>query len=280
MPRPIPEIPEEPVWEEFKKLHDVKRMFESDRLLPLGYDAKTAAIYGIDYSEVYSYLITGAKKKGKTNMLKLIACDAVAKGARVVIVDYERTMAKFAADLGVPAIHAEVEFGAFLSKLLVEDVLVRNKFKAGLVNENYEEKEIFDKMQQFQQIFILITNLPDFVSRVMKPTEEGVPANIVSNMEMIMAKGFLHNIFWFSTMDKENLGTAPGYKLFKLFTADKKGIHFGGAAHTTSVAGMSFDNHERRTLDAARPAGRGMLAADNGATTTEVVLPFVKGNLK
>ncbi|MDC7292487.1 type VII secretion protein EssC [Butyrivibrio sp. DSM 10294] len=279
-PRPIPEIPEEPVWEEFRKLHDVKHMFASNKLLPIGYDAKTAAIYGIDYSEVYSYLITGSKKKGKTNTLKVIACAAAAKGARVVIVDFDRTLAKFAQDLGVEAIHTEMDFAGFLSKLLVQDISVRNKFKSELVGQNLEEKEIFEKMQQFGQIFVLINNLPEFVTRVIKPTEQGVPNNLNINMEMIMSKGYLHNLYWFSTADKENLGVAPSYKLFKLFAADKKGIHFGGNAHSTAVAGMSYENQDRKTVDTAKPAGRGMLASDNGDTTLEVVLPMVKGNLK
>ncbi|WP_026517592.1 type VII secretion protein EssC [Butyrivibrio sp. MC2021] len=280
MPRPIPEIPEEPVWDEFRKVPDVRRMLGTENKLPLGYDAKTAAIYGIDYSEVYSYLITGAKKKGKTNTLKVIACAAKAKGARVVIVDFEKTLARFAEELGVEHISTELDFAGFLSKLLVQDISVRNKFKAQLLGQNMEEKEIFREMQKFGQIFVLINNLPDFVIRVTKPTEPNVPANLNLNMEMIMSKGYLHNLFWFSTVDKENLGMAPSLPLYKMYVGDKKGIHFGGTVHSTSVAGMSFENQERRTVDNARPAGRGMLAADNGDVTQEVVLPLVKGNLK
>ena len=96
-------------------------------------------------------------------------------------------------------------------------------------------------------------------------------------MEMIIDRGAMHNIYWFATVNKEDLGSASAINLYKMFVRDKKGMHFGGMVHSTSVANMNFDNHERRSLDAVRPAGRAMLPIDNDADALEVVLPIFRG---
>jgi S-DNA-T family DNA segregation ATPase FtsK/SpoIIIE len=275
--RQIPEIPADPSWSEFMKLEDSQKMLDTDRFLPLGYEARFAENFGIDLSSIYTYLITGGKKKGKTNALKVLSATAKEKNGDVIIVDFAGHLGAFAEGIGAKYIQSEKEWGECLSNLLKTEVVVRNRSKAELVKQNAEDKEIFEYMQKYKKIFIFIENLPDFVERMQRPTEEGVPANIMANMEMIIEKGALHNIFWFATINKEDLGTAPAINLFKLFVRDKKGIHFGGMINTTSVAGMNFDNHDRRSFTVNKAPGRAMLPMDNETAVSEVVLPIYKG---
>ncbi|WP_029200342.1 FtsK/SpoIIIE domain-containing protein [Oribacterium sp. NK2B42] len=275
--RQIPEIPAEPVWSEFRKLPGTIKQFESDRFLPVGYESRFAESYGIDLSSIYTFLLTGAKKKGKTNALKVLAASAAEKNADVVIVDFGKHLGGFAEDIGAKCIQSEAEWGMYLSDLLRNVLVERNAAKAELIRKNAEESEIFDFMQKYKKVCIFIEDLPDFVERMKRPKEDGVPENIMANMEMIIDKGALHNIYWFATVDKDNLGTATSIDLYKMFVRDKKGIHFGGMVHTTGVANMNFDNHERRSLDAVRPAGRGMLPIDNDTNVLEVVLPMYRG---
>ena len=275
--RQIPEIPAEPVWSEFVKLPATQKLLETDRMLPVGYESKFAECYGIDLSKMYTYLLTGSKKKGKTNALKVIAASAAMKNSDVVIVDFGKHLSGFAESIGAKCIQSETEWATYLSDLLKNVLVERNRAKADLVKNNAEDAEIFDFMQRYRKVCIFIENLPDFVDRMQHPTEEGVPENIMLNMEMIIDRGAMHNIYWFATVNKEDLGSASAINLYKMFVRDKKGMHFGGMVHSTSVANMNFDNHERRSLDAVRPAGRAMLPIDNDADALEVVLPIFRG---
>ena len=275
--RKIPEIPAEPVWSEYSELPETVRMFESDDLLPLGYESRFAESYGIDLKGIYTYIISGGKKKGKTNALKVLASSATRKNAEVVIVDFDRHLGGFAELIGARCIQTEAEWADFLSDLLKNVVAERNAAKADLIKNNAEDSEIFAFMQKYGKVFIFVEDLPMFIERMQHPTEENIPANLIMNMEMIIERGALHNIFWFVTADKDNLGTVTATNLYKLFIRDKKGIHLGGMVHSTSVGGMNFENHDRKTLDSPRSAGRAMLPIDNETNVNEVVIPLYKG---
>ena len=94
---------------------------------------------------------------------------------------------------------------------------------------------------------------------------------------MIIDKGALHNLFWIVTIDKDTINTVSSSNLYKLFTREKKGLHFGGLVHATALSGMNFENHDRKTLDSSRLPGQAMIPADNESETLEVVVPIVRG---
>jgi len=274
---PIPEIPKEPTWDIFEKNSKVKEMIASDRLLPLGYDATLAVPFGIDLSEIYSLLIVGAKKKGKTNALKIAMRSAKARGGRVIIVDFKNQFSAFAQEIDARRIATEQEWASFLTNLLVSDVAPRNKMKAQLIEKGAEEKEIYEHMKEYESIFIFVDDLPYFIEKMIHPAED-VPKNILLNMEMIADKGALHNIYWFVTINKEDIAPISSYPLYRMFTRDKKAIHFGGNVHTTTLSNLSFDNQDRRSLDMAKPVGRGMLSSDMESDVKEIIVPMIKGN--
>ena len=274
---PVPEIPAEPTWEIFLENSKVKEMLESDRLLPMGYDATLAAPFAIDLSDTYVWLITGAKKKGKTNALKLAMQGAKYKGARLVVVDFKNQLNAICSELDATRIKTEQEWASFLTQMLVNDVAPRNKMKAKLIEQGSEEKDIYLKMQEYEMITIFIDDLAFFVDKMLNPAE-GVPENIMMNMEMIIDKGALHNIYWFVTVNKEDISDVYSYPLYRMFVRDKKGMHFGGVVSTTSLSNMNFDNQNRRTMDNVRPVGRAMLSADVETDVKEIVVPQVKGN--
>ena len=275
--RVIPEIPEEPVWSEFRELHETRNMLADDRMLPVGYNATTADVTGIDLSEFYTVLLTGSKKKGKTNALKVFMHSAHEKGSEIVIVDFDKQFTSIAAELGATHITGEAAWGQYLSDFLKNDVVLRNRRKGELRDSGAEDIDIYKGMLSFSRICIFIDDLPNFIDHINHPTEKDVPKNIKDNMELLLNRGVLHNIFWFVTIDKEKAGKMSSSGLYPLFIRDKKGLHFGGSAHATSVAGMSFENHDRRSVDVLRPAGRAMVPADNESTDLEIVLPIVKG---
>ncbi len=199
------------------------------------------------------------------------------RGGDVVIVDFENRLGGFAESIQAHYISSELVWAEYLSNLLKSVIAERNQEKAAFSKQNPEEIDIFHHMQMYRQVFIFIENLPLFVEQMQRPKEEGVPANTILNMEMVIERGSLHNLFWFGTVDKDEMGTASSINLYKLFVRDKKGIHFGGMANSTAVANMNFDNHDRRAMNQLKPVGRGMLPMDNESSVNEVVLPAFKG---
>lgn len=270
----IPEIPEKPVWEDFAALDEVADMFASDNLLPVGYDCRLAEPYGINLDSCYPFLITGSKKKGKTNLLKVLMLSMRQKGGEIVIVDYHNQFEQIANAAQAKRIRNEEEWYQFLADFLAE-VSKRNQAKFQLTQKGLEESDICREMLQFERVSIFIDNLPDFIERAYHPTVK-LPKSYHEILEAILDKGTLHNIFWFATLSKDEIGSVSSRQLYKLFLRDKKGIHLGGAVHGTSIAAFNWDNHDRRTLDTQRAAGRGMLPFDNGSDTTEIVIPMVK----
>ena len=86
LPAPIPRIPENPTWEDYKcapKFDDIQRTTYS---LPVGYDLAKGELATLDLEENYSMFITGPKGSGKTNYLKLMARVFANRGAEVHII--------------------------------------------------------------------------------------------------------------------------------------------------------------------------------------------------
>ena len=270
----IPSIPEKPVWQQLADLSGSKEMFRNGNYLPVGYDARTAMPYAINLAEVYSYIISGARKKGKTNLLRVMMLSAQQLGGQVVVVDYAGELDNFCKEHQLRRIGTELEMYQYV-KELIPVVKERNLAKQEIRKTCNDELQIYQEMQKFEKIFILIDNYPDFVRKAYHPSADAnVPGDYVSFLQTVTDKCTLHNIFWFIAMDKESIGTASGTELYRNMVRDKKGIHLGGNVHLTAAGGMSFENQNRRTVENARPVGIGMLAQNDNTDVTEIVIPM------
>lgn len=276
---PIPQIPEKPLWHDYSSMSEVKRLFNDDRVIPIGYDAQSAEPTGLDLSHYYTVLITGGKKKGKTNALKVFMHSVYEKKERLVVVDFDKNLSSISDELGATYIDSEKQWGDFLDVFLRNDVAIRNAEKGRLRGLGAEDEDIYCEMNKFEKIFIFIDDLVSFVERVINPTEAEVQANTLVNMEMLVEKGALHNIFWIAAFDKEDSLKVSSTKLFKLFVKDLKGIHFGGNPRATALQGMNFDSFDRKALDSLKPAGRAMIPSNDEELTSEIVIPLVKERL-
>ncbi|MCR4891172.1 MAG: FHA domain-containing protein [Lachnospiraceae bacterium] len=276
-PRPIPEIPDKPVWSIFEELDDYKDMVQSPDRLPLGYDAVSADVYGPDLSRIYTYIISGAKRKGKTNAMKALIRSAVAKNARTVVIDYSAGLKRFSENEGAEFLETEVDFYNFLADFQ-SDFESRNIRKRELSDMDLEEREIFDRMQEFEKVCIFIDNLPGFIEKAYDIKEdESLVGDYTELLEVMWDRGALHNVYWFGTINKKEAGTADVYRLYDLFVRDKKGVHLGGM---TDDSPMNFENLDYRIRDKVLAAGRGLLPVDNEERVEEIVIPLVKGTGK
>lgn len=273
--RPIPSIPERPTWADLSGLESVRDMLSQGDLLPLGYDVATAEPYGIDLRDTYCYSLTGAKRKGKTNALRVLALAAAGEGARVVLVDYAGESARFAQEAGIEHVANEEEFSQFL-KALMPEIVERNQAKARLVSSGAAEGEVYRRMREFRRVCVLIDDFPQFVERAYQPTVK-LSNTFDSFLGTVLDRCTLHNIYWFAAIDRADVGSASGREIYRLFVRDHRGAHFGGRTYSTAVPGFGFDRHNRRTVDDPRPVGRAMLAGDDDTDVLEVVVPLAEG---
>lgn len=267
----IPEIPEKPEWTEFEILEDVVSMSKDDRHLPIGYNAKNAAIYGIDLSRTYCYLIAGKSRSGKTNLLKVILNAAKMRDGEIVIVDFGGDFTYMAEKLSITLIDTDEKLYNYFVTLLPE-FKERNSRKKENIQKGMSDEEIYQDMQQYSAKFILIANLADFISHVNHPTGTQEMKPFVEN---ILDKGSLHNVYWMACYNQDDAAKVAGLKMYDFFLRYKTGIHFGG-----NVAGqriMNFDYVPYSEQNKSQKPGIGMLPANDDEDVRKVVIPLIKG---
>lgn len=269
----IPEIPDLPLYSEFSKLEGVMEMSSSSgNLLPLGYDSKYADIYGIDLSRTYTYIISGRERTGKTNAMKVLMYSAEANGGRIVIVDTENDFETTAKRTNALRLTNSRSIHDFIRDFIPE-IQRRNKRKHELISMGCSEEEIYEKMQEFEKIFVFIGDIVEFVQSVYNPgdgIEEFAPVT-----DNIIEKGALHNLYWFVCINQDKLATAAGHPIFKHLTADRKGFHLGGNLQSQRL--LSFDYIPYTEQSKNMKQGQAMLSQENDEReTTKVIIPLVK----
>ncbi|MBQ9436738.1 MAG: FHA domain-containing protein [Lachnospiraceae bacterium] len=270
--KPIPEIPEKPLWGDFIQQQDVQEMFKTRNLLPFGYDALYADAYGVNFAKIHTFAISGGKRKGKTNALKALMVSAAQKGCSVVSVDYTGNCSPLAKSVGARDIADELGFYHFMAELKPE-FEKRHVRRKELGKQGLEEQEIYEAMQEFRPICIFVDNLPEFIEKAYSVKTDPQIGAYDALLESIVDYGALHNVFWFFTENRREMGSVGSYRLYELLIRDKKGIHLGGSVDSS---GMNFDNFNYREREQVLPAGRGFLPVDNEDTVREVVVPLVK----
>lgn len=257
---PVLEIPEKPMWNDFIQKAEVQEILKIDNLLPFAYEARYADIYGVDLSKTYTYLITGAKRKGKTNALKALILSAAAKGGKVIVIDYAQAFTKICATAGATHITTEVMFYKLMAGLMPE-IEKRNKYKHQLLDQGLEEEELFENMQGFDKIYFFIDDLAGFINTTYSIKEDPAVVGEYQNfVEQLIDVGTAHNFYWFVCMNRREMGMADSYRLYDLFIRDKKGVHLGG---NTDESTMNFDYINYRLREQTLPVGRGFLPVDN-----------------
>lgn len=268
----IPVIPEKPVWGEFEKLDDYRQMISLKRYLPVGYDSNSAEVYGIDLAKTFVYLISGKSRTGKTNFQKAVMNSANQMKGKVVIIEHSSYSLKQLADnLGAEYISSKAEQAQFFSENL-ELIKERNKKKKRLEKVGKDELEIFEEMKDEQPIFIVISDVTEFIQSVSK-IETGV-TDIRAFVKNLFEKGSLINLYFFVGINQDMISSIIGNELFLAITAYREGAHFGGMAD--GVKYMDFSQFTFNEKNRGRKVGIAMLPSANGEKTKEVVIPLVR----
>ena len=269
--RPIPEIPEKPVWSLFAELEDYEKMSRSADYLPIGYDQSNANVYGIPLRHTYCYMIWGGRRTGKSNLMKVCIQAALDKKSRVILLDSPEGVYKSYKDEEA-IIYANDEqsvFKAFAD--LLPEFQRRNKMKREWLGMDMDEDEIFEAMSKEQPYFIFLAGMDWFTDMIY--TAE---LDMKAFLENILEKGALHNIYFFSELALERRDMAAGYPIYDFFTSYHTGIHLGGKVSENPM--LTFDYIP--FMDQTKPAkaGIGQLpdSMDGQEDTRTVVIPLAR----
>lgn len=270
--RKVPVIPENPVLTEFEQLPEYREMIREGSRIPVGYDQETAEISYIDLSKTYCYLVTGKKKSGKTNYMKIVMEAASKMDCRMCVFDEPNgRLKKFATEKGLDYYTEDQEIFDFWKELTPEFVR-RNKMKNGYLEE-LEEDELYDKMRQEQPIFIFIGNLNAFCNSIYAPKQGIAPMN--SFMENITEKGMYHNIFIFANLDVDDAVSVATRKMFLNMKSYKNGMHFGGNLSGQRV--FKFSNISYKEEGKSQKPGIGYMPShEDEEMAVKVVVPLAK----
>ncbi len=268
--RRIPEIPKKPVWSAFCELEEYQKASQTKEKLPVGYDAANAQVYGIDLKRTYCYLIMGTARSGKTNFLKVCLQAAMEKECRICVIDSPALeLRNYQKEENVAYAAGEEDIFAFFQTLL-PIFKERNVKKNQLLNEDYEEEEIFDEMSKEIPYFIFISDLSWFV-----PFIYHAESDMRGFLENIIAKGRLHNIYFISDLAIEKRGGIAGYQIYESFAGYKTGIHFGGKTIDNPV--FNFDYLSFAEKARAEAPGVGTLPdIVNEDETAKIVVPLAR----
>lgn len=273
--RRVPQIPEKPIFSEFITLPDCQQMIQLGEKLPLGYLYVDASIYGIDLSKTYCYVVSGKKKTGKTNILKMLIQIVNQRNEKYCLFDFGNNgkMNKLVNELGCRTIKTDQEAYEYFEELLPVFV-ERNKKKWSYIDEGLEEEEIYEKMKAYPPIFLFISDLGEFVKHIYEPEENS--GDMGGFVENIVEKGSLHNIYWIAAVDTETASDASVYKVYNDFTGYKTGVHLGG-----NIAGQrifDFENISYSEQNKVTKPGQGLVPSDEDVNYAQsVIIPIVRG---
>lgn len=271
--RPIPKIPEKPIWSEFAGMEEVKELAADNRNLPIGYDLETASVYSIDLFRNYCYLISGKRQSGKTNMLKALMYGAKMKDGNLVVVEFGSTeLQKTAGDLGAEYIGTYDEYMTFI-RGFVPVFKERNSLKKECLKMDMEKEELYVRMSQEKPWFIFIADLPAYTAQMHGP--QGIRDNACGAMANLFDKGYLHNIFFFACMNQDQRTEIMGKDVYEKFVREKAGIHLGGnvaAQRLFEFTGMPYAEQS-----AVEKAGIGAIPPSDNEPYHKIIIPLVKG---
>lgn len=270
----IPYIPENPQYGDLSTLEEYLSACADRAKLPFAYNFEDASVYSINLAATYCYVISGKKRTGKTNVLKLLMLASTFKKVqRIVIEKNSNELRNLAEQNNFEYISNDMEVLKYFQGI-TGDFIGRNKQKKAFEEQGMSDDEIFEKMQCFEPIFIFIADLVEFINTIYHP--EGEIGNLSGFFENIFEKGYLHNIFFFGCLNTDEASSLAGIKSFHLFTSYKKGVHLGGNVSAQRI--FNFQNIHYSQLSKSSKKGEGLVPSEEDESLAKrIILPLAGG---
>jgi S-DNA-T family DNA segregation ATPase FtsK/SpoIIIE len=240
----IPQIPTDMTYDSFRKYPEVEQALREGSL-PIGYDIKEAKLFSLKPDDLFCYVVSGGSKSGKTNMIKLIALQAVSFGHSVTIIDNEvNKLATWAKETNITYLSNSEHLYKWLLQTIPEFSRRHKKIEeAG--GRKFSNKVMADE----QQMIILINDFGAFLTTIYSDTR-----NMHSFFENMVRHGRDHKITLVACITREDSASHGSRPVFSGFTSWKEGIHMGGQTDNQRVFDFDLSTSERMKK---HPAGYG-----------------------
>ncbi len=271
----VPYIPKNPAYTTLASDKRYSEALANRDFIPFAYNFDDASIHSVNLRNVYCYSVSGKRRTGKTNVMKLLLRALKEKPSQKVIIEKESNELKnFVKSDDCVIISSDEEMHNYFSGITA-DFTERNRFKKRLSEQGYSDKKIYLEMQKFTPIFVFIADLCEFVNSIYYP-EDNV-GNMNSFFENIFEKGNLHNIYFFACINPDDEVEIGGYQAYRLFTGYKTGVHLGG--NTAAQRIYNFQNINYNDSSKASRKGEGLVPSEDDDTVAEkIIIPLIGGN--
>ncbi|MBR3307998.1 MAG: type VII secretion protein EssC [Lachnospiraceae bacterium] len=267
----IPTIPDEPVWKEFSELDDVIAMAAEGKRLPVGYDSVSAAVYGVDLRNCYTYIVSGKSHSGKTNVMKDMIAAAGMTDSLLTVIDLKGELRRVAESSGARYISDKDGIFDFFDNELIPDFMSRNRDKAACAEQGCTDDEIYGKMQSHKKRMVMIGDMKDFLKAADIPGDQ---KSLTMTLANLFEKGALHNIYWFGAVGVEQVPELMGLMSWQAFAKEKNGVWLGGNVSDQRL--FSFEHLPYKEQTKKRKPGVGMLPTHENDDCIAVVYPLYR----
>lgn len=274
--KPVPFIPENPNMEEFIAKDDYNLCLSQRHLLPFAYNSDDASVHCANLKNTYCYSISGKRRTGKTNLLKLLMYAAGKKCGDIAVIEKETNeLISFSKLVNARYIEDDKSIFEYF-KSITDTFISRNKLKHKCEENGMSDDEIFEKISESKPIFIFISDLVSFVNSIYHPL--GDISDMSKFFENIIEKGYLHNIYFFACINTDEVSSVSGYKVYQLFTAYKTGVHLGGYVASQRI--FNFQNLHYSIMSGLMKKGIGLTPSDDDESLAKnIVIPLVGGKM-
>ena len=269
----IPEIPEKPTLSLLRRNERYKQLCEDRRMLPIGYNERTADVYALKNDSFFCCTVLYQRPSDKGDLLGMIiksACDK--KDSEVAVFCNNNTYDKYTAESSAPEIiKTDKEIFAYFKRF--SDIIVqRNKVKREMIDAGCDDAEIFERMAQFNPVYLIIDDLSAFFNSVYHPSDDCGKMN--GFVENILDRGASHNVYIFGALNNADLLKVKLYKGFELFSKEKFGILSGSSVSSQRI--LNFGNVPLAESTKI-PSKNNVFVTDgiNSGALTTVVIPAV-----
>lgn len=272
--RVIPHIPENPTYNDISALDDYSSAIADRTLLPFAYRFDDASVYGVNLAATYCYLISGKKRTGKTNVLKLLMAAAAEKKIRSIVIEKSSNELKSMSNSFGFGYIADDNGILNCFKGITPDFVERNKYKKKLEEQGMGDAAIYERMSGFEPICIFISNLTEFINSIYHPDDN--IGNLSGFFENIFEKGFLHNIYFFACFNQDDASLLAGQKAYNTFVSYKTGVHLGG--NLSSQRLFNFQNiHYSQLSKASKKEEAFTPSAEDESVAEKLIVPLYGG---
>ena len=259
---PIPELPKKPSYDELILNREYLKMVQSKDVLPVGWKAEDASLYGIFLRDTYCYTISGSARTGKTTFMKTVILTALRRGTQTVVIEPEGNCMKSFSEQNAVSYYNGKEGMLAFCQMIAPVFKERNRIKQELLKNGGSNRVIFDEVNK-AQIFVFITDLFVFA----KTAELSGSGNMAGFLENIFTKGDLHGIYFIAELRTDDATVGGSYKLFRIFTEYRQGIHLGGKISTLRF----YDFSGVRMTEQVSPMKRGTGLVRNPEDETKAI---------